>query len=313
MPGPPIHAVTGAFGYSGKYIARRLLEAGRKVRTLTGSPRRRNPFGDAIEVHALDFEQPAGLARSLDGVSVLYNTYWVRFNHKQFSFARAIENTLVLFGAARAAGVERVVHVSITNPSESSPLEYFRGKAVLERKLKESGLSHAILRPAVLFGREDILINNMAWMLRRLPVFGVFGDGRYRLQPIHVDDLARLAVEQGLSRENVTVEAIGPETFTYRELVEQLGRIIGKPRPVISVPPWFGYLAAVLLGKLLGDVIVTRDEIQGLSANLLCVDAPPAGTTKLTDWAREHADNLGRRYASELARRRHRETEYGAE
>jgi uncharacterized protein YbjT (DUF2867 family) len=310
MPAPPVHAVTGAFGYSGKYIARRLLDAGLGVRTLTNSPRRQNPFSDALEVRPLDFEHPERLAESLRGVCVLYNTYWVRFNHKTFTFADALKNTETLFAAARAAGVERVVHVSITNPSEDSPLEYFRGKAVLERALRDSGLSYAILRPAILFGKEDVLINNIAWMLRRLPLFGVFGDGSYRLQPIYVDDFAALAVEQGQGRENVTLDAIGPETFTYRELVRQVGRIIGKPRPVVSVPPLLGYLAAVLLGKLVGDVIVTRDEIRGLMAGLLCVDSPPAGTTRLTDWAREHANRLGTRYASEMARRRDRQRAY---
>ena len=304
------HAVTGAFGYSGKYIARRLLDEGRTVITLTNSPRRRNPFGDAVRAHPFNFDQPEKLTEVLDGVSVLYNTYWVRFNHKTFTHAQAVENSRTLFRAAAEAGVQRVVHVSITNPSEDSDLEYFSGKAKLERALQESGLSHAVLRPAVLFGKEDILVNNIAWMLRRFPVFGVFGRGDYRLQPIHVDDLAKLAVEMGKSRDDRVIDAVGPETSTYRELVERIGRIIGKERRVVSIPPAIGYLASKLVGKLVGDVIVTRDEIRGLMAGLLYVESPPAGDTKLTDWAAENADSLGFRYASELARRRDRSSEY---
>ena len=211
-----IHAVTGAYGYSGKYIARRLLDEGQVVITLTNSVSRANPFGDRIKPFPFHFDQPALLAERLKGVSVLYNTYWVRFNHRLFKHADAVRNTLTLFDAARKAGVQRVVHVSITNPSENSPLEYFRGKAALEKALAASAMSYAILRPAVLFGKEDILINNIAWILRRFPVFGVFGDGGYRLQPIHVDDLAALAVEQGKSHSNTIINAIGPETFTYR-------------------------------------------------------------------------------------------------
>ena len=190
MPVQETHAVTGAYGYSGKYIAQRLLDAGHTVITLTNSPRRANPFGDRIRAIPLDFDRPDLLAKHLQGVSVLYNTYWVRFNHRLFRHADAVRNTLALFAAARQAGVRRIVHISITNPSEDSPLEYFRGKARLEKVLMDSGISYAILRPAILFGKEDILVNNIAWTLRRLPVFGVFGDGRYRLQPIHVDDLA---------------------------------------------------------------------------------------------------------------------------
>ncbi len=174
--------------------------------------------------------------------SIADNTYWVRFNHAKFRQVDAVRNTLALFRAAREAGVQRVVHLSITNPSEDSPLEYFRSKATLEKALMDSGLSYAILRPTVLFGREDVLVNNIAWLLRRFPFFGVFGDGSYRLQPMYVDDMAKLAVEEGLRTENRVVDAIGPETFTYRELVAQIGRIIQKPRPILSVPPAVGHL-----------------------------------------------------------------------
>ncbi len=305
-----LHVVTGAFGYSGAFIARRLLDAGLNVRTLTNSPDRDNTFNNRIAAVPFHFDDHAKLVEALRGAAVLYNTYWVRFNHKTFTHATAVANTLKLFDAARDAGVGRIVHVSITNPSEDSPLEYFSGKARLERGLVESGLSYAILRPAVLFGGRDILINNIAWMLRKFPVFGVFGDGAYRLQPIHVDDLAELAVREGHGTLNHIVEAIGPETFTYRELVQAIGRIIGKPRPIVPVPPGLGFVAAWLVGRLVGDVVVTRQEIRGLMADLLYTDAPPAGRTKLTVWATEHADELGVRYASELARRRDRETAY---
>jgi NADH dehydrogenase len=305
-----VQAVTGAFGYSGKYIARKLLESGESVITLTNSTDRANEFGGRVQAFPLSFDRPDDLARALDGVEVLYNTYWVRFNHKNFTHADAVRNTMTLFDAARRAGVERVVHISITNPSEDSPLEYFNGKARLERALVESGLSHAILRPAVIFGREDILINNIAWALRRLPAFGVFGDGMYRIQPIYVEDQATLAVEQGQRRENVVINAIGPETFTYRGLVETIGRLIGANKRIISVSPEVGYLVAKMVGAATGDVMLTREEIEGLMADLLHVDAPPAGTTRLTDWIREHAETLGRTYTSELARRYDRQSAY---
>jgi NADH dehydrogenase len=307
-----LHIVTGAFGYSGKYITARLLDAGVRVRTLTNSPQRANPFGGQVEAQPFNFDNPAALIEALRGAAVLYNTYWIRFNTKEpgFQHSVAVENTLKLFDAAKQAGVPRVVHTSITNPSEDSPLEYFKGKAVLERALKGSGLSYAILRPNVLFGHEDILINNIAWTLRRLPVFGVFGGGQYRLQPLHVDDFAALAVEQGKERSNRVIDAIGPETFTYRRLVEEIAAIIGVHRPIVSVPPAIGYAVGAVLGKLVGDVMITRDEVEGLMADLLVTNSPPAGTTRLTDWAREHADTLGKHYASELARRRNRQAAY---
>ncbi len=305
-----LHAVTGAFGYSGKYITKRLLDRGHKVVTLTNSPDRANPFAGRVKPYPLNFDNLEELTWSLRGVSVLYNTYWVRFNHRLFNHADAVRNTERLFEAAKEANVERIVHVSITNPSEESPLEYFSGKARLERALADSSLSHAILRPSVLFGKEDILINNIAWTLRRLPVYGVFGSGEYRLQPIFVDDFAALAVEQGTKRENITIDAIGPETFTYRELVQVIGEIIGKRRPLISVSPSVGYLAGWILGKCVGDVMITREEIKGLMDDLVDVDSPPAGITTLTGWIQEHADSLGRKYSSELVRRKDKAEAY---
>ena len=307
-----LHAVTGAFGYSGQYIAHRLLSEGKSVCTLTNSPGRDSQLARSLDVRPLAFDQPDALSQALRNVNVLYNTYWVRFDHKNFSHAQAVDNTLRLFDAAKRAGVERVVHVSITNPSLSSRLGYFRGKAELEQALISSGMSHAILRPAVLFGGVDILINNIAWMLRTFPVFGTFGDGQYKLQPIHVEDFAELAVMEGGSAENHIVNAIGPETFSYRELVQVISQAIGKRRPIIQLPPSLGLLMSRIMGWFVRDVVITRDEIKGLMDNLLHVEDKPAGGTRLTDWANANFAMLGKRYANELRRRKDRQKAYAA-
>ena len=304
MSATELQAVTGAFGYSGHYITARLLAQGVRVRTLTNSAQRANPFGEALEVHPYHFDQPELLIESLRGVSVLYNTYWVRYDTRYATQQQAVKNSRVLFDAARRAGVQRVVHVSILNPQRDSPYQYFRYKAELEDALIASGLSHAILRPAILFGGQDTLLNNIAWALRHLPVFGIFGDGRYCLQPIYVDDLAALAVEQGALRDNAVIDAIGPETFAFRELVRIISEAIGVHRLLISVPPLAGYLATSLIGRALGDVMLTREEIGGLMQGLLFSPSPPSGHTKLTAWVQQHAPTLGKQYSSELARRR---------
>jgi NADH dehydrogenase len=300
-----LHVVTGAFGFSGKYIAARLLAAGHRVRTLTNTKPETDPHQGLVEVRPLNFADYSGLVEALKGAAVFYNTYWVRFNYGDFSYAGALENSRMLFAAVREAGVGRIVHISITNPSEDSPFEYFRDKAILEKLIIESGMSHAILRPAVLFGAEGILVNNIAWMLRRFPIFGVFGDGRYRLQPIHVDDLACLAVDQGQRRENRIINAIGPETFTFRDLVRMIGEAIGKKRRLVSISPGMAFSVVRKVGQMTGDILLTRDEIEGLMANLLYVEAEPAGTTRLSQWVEENRAVLGLKYASELARRGH--------
>ena len=307
------HVVTGAFGYSGKYIARRLIDEGHQVVTLTNSLHRPNSFGGKVKAFPYSFDNPGELIGSLKGTAVLYNTYWVRFNHHDFKHSIAVENTLKLFEAAKKAGVGRIVHTSITNPSEDSPLEYFYGKAKLEKALIGSGIPHSILRPAVLFGKEDILINNIVWMLRQFPVFGVFGGGEYRLQPIYVDDFAQLAVAEGKEQGNKIIDAIGPETFTYRELAKEIGRIIGQERKVVSIPDTLGYLCGWVIGLLVGDKVITWEEIKGLKSDLLYTDSPPAGKTKLTEWAKNNASTLGIGYSSELARRKDRMKSYREE
>jgi len=304
-----LHVVTGGFGYSGKYIVRELLARGREVATLTNSPNRPSELSGKIRVAPLTFSDRAALAAGLQGAKVLYNTYWVRFDQSDSSHERAVKNTLELFAAAKQVGVERIVHVSITNPSRDSKLPYFSGKARLEEALHATGIPHSILRPAVLFGGEDILINNIAWALRRLPVFGIFGDGSYRIRPIHVEDLARLAVSEGEATGDRILDAVGPESFTFRELVSTLGQIIGKRPRLISVSPALAILAARMIGWLERDIFLTKEEVEGLMAGLLDSKSPPTGEIRLTEWAKHNADTLGRRYASELRRRRNRDVQ----
>ncbi len=297
-----LDVVTGAFGFTGRYITARLLKLGRRVRTLTGHPDRPNPFGAAVEVAPLNFADQAGLIKSLSGADTLYNTYWVRFQYRGVTFDDAVANSRRLFAAARAAGVRRVVHISIVNPSPDSPLAYFRGKARVEEALLAAGLPCAIVRPTVIFGPEDILFNNIAWMLRRFPVFAIPGDGSYRLQPVFVDDVARIAVEAGRGEGNLIVEAAGPETYTFKGLVRLMAEKVGSRTRLVHVPPGVALLAAGLIGRLVGDVVLTRDELSGLMANLLVASGPATGEVTFSRWLGENAHRFGLAYASEVRR-----------
>jgi uncharacterized protein YbjT (DUF2867 family) len=295
--------VTGAFSYSGSHIAQRLLDAGHEVRTLTHHPEREHPLRDEIDARRYRFDDPAELTRSLTGVTTLYNTYWVRFDHGASTYRNAVENSRMLFAAARRAGVERIVHVSITNPSVSSRLPYFRGKALVESGLAQSGSPYSIVRPTWLFGGErDVLVNNIAWILRRIPVFPVPGTGRYRVQPVHVDDLARLCVQAAGDDEDTVIDAAGPEQMSFAEAVALVRSAVGAFAPIVPVPSPLMALAAHGLGALVSDVVLTRDEISGLTSGLLVSDDPPLGELAFSGWLDEHADEIGRRYANELER-----------
>lgn len=306
----PLHVVTGALGYTGRSLTEQLLQRGVRVRTLTNSPNRPNPFGNQLEIHPLAFEDPARLDESLRGATVLHNTYWVRFNHRNFTFESAVANTKKLFDAAVRAGVPRIVHVSILHADEADDLGYYRGKHELEDALRATGVPHAIVRPGVLFGRFDILVNNIAWVLRHMPIFGLFGNGSYTLRPLHVDDMAALMVDHAYRTGNTAADAVGPERFTFRELVAAIREIIGVRRWIVPMPPLLGLAVGKCINPFVKDVIITREEIAGLMRSLLDSDEPAAGPTRLTDWARENVNDLGRRYASEVGRRVQRTVSY---
>jgi NADH dehydrogenase len=294
-----LDVVTGAFSYSGGAIARHLQRAGRQVRTLTGHPER-GADSDDIEVRPLDFDDPCALTASLVGATTLYNTYWVRFAHAGVDHALAVENSRTLFQAARRAGVRKIVHVSILHPSGASPYPYFRGKALVERALAESGVAFASLRPSVLFDDRGVLLNNMAWLLRRLPVFAVGGSGHYRVRPTHVDDLAALALEAATWSDDRIVDAVGPERPTFMELVRQIRTAVGSRAQIVRVPAPALLVMSKVVGAVMRDVLLTADEYRSMAAGLADSDAPTTGTVALSQWLADHGDTLGIHYANEL-------------
>lgn len=293
--------MTGAFSYSGRFVASQLLERGRDVRTLTNHPRPDEPLASRIPTYPLDFSNDAALVTALTGSDTLYNTYWVRAPHGDLTHEVAVQNTRRLIDAARRAGVRRIVQTSIANPTASTT-SYYRGKTALEEAVRSAGLSYGIVRPTLLFGEGDVLINNIAWLLRHLPVFAIPGNGRFRLQPMHVTDHARLLVEVGSQAADLVVDSAGPEVFTFDELVRLLRRAMHLRTLVVHVPPALAMAGATLAGRLAGDVLLTRDELDDLMHDILISHEPPRGTTRLTDWLALHRDEVGRHYASEMTR-----------
>jgi uncharacterized protein YbjT (DUF2867 family) len=301
VPENDFDVVTGASGYTGRYITRLLLSRGRRVRTLTGHPTRANPFSDQIEAVPFNFERPDDLARSLEGAGALFNTYWIRFPHGGQTFDSAVANTRVMIDAATAAGVRKFVHISVTKATES-PLPYFRGKAAVEAAIKASAPSYSIIRPALIFGVEDILLNNIAWLLRRVPYFAIPGRGDYRVQPIFAADLAEIAVNAARDDRNAVLDAVGPEIFTFDELVRMLASAVRSKARIVHVDPRIAVALTKIIGWTVRDVTLTRDEVRGLMSNLLVTDSEPNAATRFSEWLRSNADKIGVAYASELAR-----------
>jgi uncharacterized protein YbjT (DUF2867 family) len=300
--GSGLDVVTGAFSYTGGFIARRLLAGGRRVRTMTNHPQRPGASDMEIETRPLLFRDHAQLVVSLRGAEVLYNTYWVRFPRGGVGFDDAVANTRLLMNAAVEAGVRKVVHISVSNPALDSPLPYYAGKARTEAVVQESGLPWAVVRPTLIFGRGDILINNIAWLLRRMPVFLVAGSGQYRVQPVAGDDVAEIATWAAEQPENVTVDAAGPDVMTYGELVEGIGIAVGRRPSFMHLSPRLTLLAAGVVGGLVRDVLLTREELAGLMDELLLSHEAPRGRQRFDDWLLSQMETLGQTYASELDR-----------
>jgi len=304
-----IHVVTGAFGYSGRWIAKELISRGKKVRTLTNAIGRDDPFDGRVEVHAVDFDDHSSLVNSLKGADVLYNTYWVRYKDSRGGYAHdlAVKNIRNLFLAAEEAGVGRVVHFSVAHPHKAPDWTYFRGKVEVEEFLQSSSLSFAILRPTVFFGGDrDVLINNLAWLIRKFPLFGVFGLGNYPIQPIHISDVARVSADQGESRENIVMDVAGPEKFKYIDYVKLIAKSIGVSRFIIPVPPISAWLVGWAVGIFLDDRVITRAEIKGLMRGLMATEEKPVGKVKFTEWISHNGQSLGMVYQNDMKERRYR-------
>ncbi len=281
---PGFDVVTGAFSFTGRAIALRLLAEERRVRTLTNHPDRPGHEEVQVDIAPLQFADRAALVESLRGADTLYNTYWVRFRHAKLSFGDAIANTRTLVGAAVEAGV------------------YYAGKARTEDIVRGSGLRWAIVRPTLVFGNGDILINNIAWLLRRMPVFLIPGLGGYRVQPVAIEDVAEIAVWAAEQSDNVTVDAAGPDTVTYGELVEGISIAVARRPRFVLTSPRLTLWAGKIVQWRMRDVMLTKEELEGLMEELLVSHEKPRGTRRIDNWLLTNAETLGRTYASELER-----------
>ncbi|MCL2466025.1 MAG: NAD(P)H-binding protein [Micrococcales bacterium] len=291
--------ITGTNGYTGRHLAHVLIERGRQVRTLTRDPATVTPPIDALP---FTFDDPERLTAAFDGIDTFYNTYWVRFARRGASHDLAVAHSRALITAAARAGVRRMVHISIMNPDPDSPYTYQRGKAIVEDLVRASGMSYAILRPSVLFGGAEVLLNNVAWLLRHFPVFTVPGDGRYPIRPTHVDDLAELMAALAAGDDNVERNAGGPETFAFGDLVRLIGKATGARARVVDAPRALVLPATRVVARITGDVTVTRAELDALMDGLASCDGPPAGKRRYTDFLIEHGLAYGRTYTHELRR-----------
>lgn len=302
-----INLVTGAFSYSGKYIADELLKYDHKIKTLTGHPDEESINFDKIDIFPYNFENYSELVTSLTGVTTFINTYWIRFPQKDITWDDVVSNSKILFDACKEAGVKKIIHLSVTNPSLNSPYPYFKGKAEVEDYLTSLDISYTIIRPALTFEDGDILLNNIAWLLRRSPLFGIFGDGKFMIQPISQLDLSKVVVSHIYDGKDTReiIDAIGPETHEFQDIIKMLNSATNSKTLILKFPGvlyWIPYLFSKIVGFFMKDTLLTRNEIGALKDNLLLTNSLPVADTSFKDWVSKNGDKLGSEYAHEINR-----------
>lgn len=282
--------VTGAFGNTGSKIAQLLRADGREVRTITAhAPTERG----GIEVFGFDDQ------RAFDGVDTFVNTFWMRTGDPGSHgtrYSEAVARAEQLITSAAAAGVRRIVHLSVAHADHPAGAKYpyFVAKARIERLLRDTEVAHTIVRPALIFGGTSGMVEQLAMVLRRAPVFGVAGDGQYRVRPVHVDDVARLCATHIDGPDSVTLDAVGPDRPTFDELVRLVAAALGRRARIVHLPAGLVIAAGRLLGVVARQDLLTGDELRSTMEGLADTDGPSTGTVSLAAWLTEHGATLRR-------------------
>ena len=291
--------ITGAFSYTGAAVSQELLRRGYSIHSLTN----RQPLqkDNAISSAPLRFERDY-LKGELGGANTFVNTYWVRLPYAGQSFASAVKNSKMLIDAAVSAGVKRIIQVSVSNAEDGKNLGYYAGKAEVDAYVRQCGIPFTIVRPTFIVGQADVLTNNIAWLLRRFPIFLIPGNTSHRLQPILLDDAAHIIADAVEYQGNQEVDAAGPDIMSFAEYVELVANGCNLKRPMIRVPEGLslGFLQAIQ--PLLQDIILTREELLGLKQELLISHKPPLGKDSVAKWLQVHGDKLGHQYTNDIYR-----------
>lgn len=291
--------VTGAFSYIGSAVAGELRRRGYQTHTLT---RRAAPEGVSdVTVAPLLFEA-AHLERELSGADLFVNTYWIRLPHAGQTFETAVARSKMLLDAAVRARVGRVVHVSVSNAASGRNLGYYRGKADVEHHLRGLPIASAIVRPTLVVGPQDVLTNNIAWFLRRLPFFPMPRRGEYRLQPVTLADAGRIVADAAAEETTIEWDAAGPEIVTFRQYVAHLAAACGVRRWMPAMPNGLTLAGIRCVEPFLADTVLTREELLGLEQELLLSRQPGRGTESALAWLTAHGTELGRDYVNDERR-----------
>lgn len=273
--------VTGATGFVGRHLVRALLAAGHQVKALVRSPEKAtqilgDPLGDAagrLQTVAGDVLAPASIVQAVAGCDAAVHLVGIIKEKRGATFRDLhVRGTANVLAAATRAGVSRLVHMSALGARDGAQTGYHQTKWEAEELVRNSGLRAVIFRPSIIYGPGDEFVNMLAGLIRRVPVFPVFGDGCYRLQPVWVEDVAyfftrALEVEGAVGE---TLEVGGPQRLTYGELVAEIMRVTGRRRPQVHLPLNLTRRIIAAAQRVRAPLPVTSDQLTMLLEGSTC-------------------------------------------
>lgn len=283
--------VTGGTGFVGRQVLSELLAQGHSVRALVRNPLIDLPAGvETVSGDTTRYEALVGAAHSCDAIINLVGIIR-EFPGKKITFKRLhVETTANLIRVAQESGIPRFIQMSANGARENAVTGYHQTKWEAELRLRDSDLDWTIFRPSLIFGRDDLFVNMLAGLIKKLPAVPVMGDGKYRLQPVSVEDIARSFV-LALERKDTqfqTFHCCGPDQLTYDQVLDQIGFALGRSHPVpkFHQPLWLMKPMVSLLQNI-SLFPMTKDQLIMLLEENICFDTNWQTTfsLKLTDFA----------------------------
>ena len=283
-------AVLGGSGFVGRHVCHALAAEGFRVRVATRDRERAKEqliLLPTAEVAVVDVHEPAELAAFVRGTDAVVNLVGVLHDGRGARGFRSahVELARKAVEACRAGGVGRLLHMSALRAERAAPSAYLRTKGEAEAIVRDSGLAWTIFRPSVIFGRGDGFLNLFARLLRLAPVLPLACPGA-RFQPVFVEDVAAAFVKSlaDLGSVGKSHDLCGPRVYTLRELVEYVGVVTGRTRPIVGLSDRLSYLQAFSmelfpLKQALGalDMLMTRDNYYSMQVDSVCACDFPFG------------------------------------
>jgi len=279
--------LTGTSGFVGSHLVRGLLRAGHTVRGLVRSLDKAIAKTPGIEYTPGNVLEPASLREVMAGCDAVIHLVGVILEVKGATFERIHhQGTENVVEAAKSSGIRRFLHMSALGTRPNAVAEYHKTKWKGEEVVRASGIPWVILRPSIIYGQGDGFTTQMLDLMRKAPLRPIVGSGKYRVQPIFIEDVVDCFV-QALTRDAALGREIalgGPRAMPIEEMLDALAAAAGIRKRKIHVPYWFMYLNAALLELFLSRPPVTRGQLIMMREGSSCDTAPMLTAFKVKHW-----------------------------